>query len=372
MNNKSVPNRQIAEEAAQWAVRIDEGPLGPEDSRALSAWLKASPRHVEELLINAMLLEDCADADRGHQVDMAALASMASADVVPLTAPAATGSDAPADNGPAKGRPWYARLAPAAIAATVALVAVAAVLLQEMAWRSPQATVVSTGLGEQRTITLDDGSVVYVNTLSTIQVRYGDTERLVELVQGEALFNVEKDPARPFRVVAGDMVAEALGTRFNVRYIGERAAVSVVEGTVAFAKAGMAFNHVERAEPGNGEARPGIGRIEDGRVVLVAGERVELTEADDAPRVAVAKPGQVASWRTRQLFFDNDTLMAIADEFNRYNRKRLVIADRRLRELRFTGVFDADDPESFVAFLKLTGDVAVSDAGSELRLSKAR
>ncbi len=92
-----------------------------------------------------------------------------------------------------------------------------------------------TSLGEQRFFKLDDGSVLYLNTQSRVEVRYSRAARVVRLIEGEAMFTVEHDAARPFRVMAGPTVIQAVGTRFNVYRTRLSTTVSVVEGVVKIA-----------------------------------------------------------------------------------------------------------------------------------------
>src|SRR5690606_21686104 len=95
-------------------------------------------------------------------------------------------------------------------------------------------TTYSTGVGEQRIVKLTDGSIVTLNTRSRAFVRFADDVREVELIEGEALFQVEHDAHRPFRVAAGSVLVEAIGTQFNV--LRQTATtVSVVEGAVKVA-----------------------------------------------------------------------------------------------------------------------------------------
>ena len=75
--------------------------------------------------------------------------------------------------------------------------------------------------------------------------------------------------------------------------------------------------------------------------------------------ISGANIAAATSWRTRQLTFEADNLQSIANEFNRYNKTQITISDSRLAQTEFSGIFDADDPESLIAFLEYTGDVVV-------------
>ena len=79
------------------------------------------------------------------------------------------------------------------------------------------------------------------------------------------------------------------------------------------------------------------------------------------------------SWTQRQLVFEDRPLMEVAEEFNRYNRERIVIDSPELREQHVTGVFRSNDPAAFLAFLSGLPGVEVSQAGDgNIRLVRVR
>lgn len=367
-------NKQIADKAAEWAVRFDDGPLSEADRAALVAWLKESPAHVDEFLTSLALFEGAALAGSDMSVEVGDLLAEAQSNVVSLSEAGSEVSTSPVVSVEGRARPWWRRGAVAAAAALVIVSVGSFFVLQDQADLGPQPMVVATELGEQRSVTLEDGSIVYVNTQSQISALYTEDARTVELLYGEALFDVEPDPTRPFRVIAGDTVAEALGTTFNVRFIDDEAKVSVVEGTVAFGKQDAVFDAVEREEDAvlDTASSVDLGRIEAGRVILKAGQTVDLAEAAVSPRVATRNVEAVTAWTTRKLVFNEDDLAAIAEEFNRYNRQRLVVSPGLVGGERFSGTFAADDPESFVDFLELTAGIEAVTVGGEIRLRQAQ
>ncbi len=389
MTNTSSLNKQIAEEAAGWAVALDEAPLRREQKAALLAWLKTSPVHLDEFLMALSLLQGVGVADPEKRTDIDALLRAASADVVPIAAsdagigglvePLCRAQTAPTGRG-RRARAPVTKTAAAVAAASLALAVAAGIFLfgpAGMRKNGGEAMIVATALGEQRSVTLDDGSIVYVNTQSRVAVRYTDRYRTVDVERGEALFDVEKDAARPFRVVAGDAVAEAVGTRFNVRYLNETAEISVIEGAVAFERRAGAratpprlFNG-RRAETDRPADARGRGRRGEGdRFILVAGQQADFSPAA-APAVTDADAASVLAWTSRKLIFDGDRLDRVAQEFNRYNRDKLVIGDDALAAMRVSGVFSSDDPDSLVAFLKLTNNLSVVRAGTRIRIEPA-
>ena len=374
MTRKPPFNRQIADEAAVWAIALDDDPLSSLEREELIVWLRASPRHVEELLTALALYEGVTFSDPGKSAAIEDILAEASGNVVALdqkAGPAAAG-ETPVARPARSRRVWWIGVLSAAASLVVGVFTLTNID-RGPAVVEPQPLVVATELGEQRSVTLDDGSIVYVNTQSRISALYTEEERTVELVYGEALFDVEHDPERPFRVIAGDTVAEALGTTFNVRFIDQQAEVSVVEGRVAFGKRDEDFSVVERPEPvdASGTEDAALGLVEEGRVILTAGQRVNLAELAPAPLVAPTNVDAVTAWTTRKLVFHEEALPAIAAEFNRYNRERLVVSSSLLEGERFSGTFAADDPDSFVAFLELTTGIRAMRVGNEIRLREA-
>lgn len=362
-------NKQIAEEAAHWATTLDAGPLNFKQKSDLLSWLKTSPVHLNELLMALSLFECVGFSDPAGANDIDDILKQASVNVAPLAEASVSFSETPvATRGK---RIWTG----AAIAACLAILILTFQLLSSVQnrWKGTEANIISTALGEQRSVTLDDGSVVFVNTQSRIAVTYSDEYRTVEVERGEALFDVEENADRPFRVIAGDTIAEALGTRFNVRYINDEAEVSVIQGTVAVTRDGYLFKELDRSQSDADVADLiEVGALDDGRIILVAGESAELSATSWVPTLAVTNADVVSAWTTRRLMFDEDRLEDIAAEFNRYNRVRLVIESETLSNERLSGVFSADDPESLVDFLTMTNDVRVSRYGSTLRIEPGR
>ncbi len=194
--------REIDAEAADWAARFDRGPLSPQQDQAFQAWLAGDVRCL------------------GAYGRMRALA-------LSTERAKALGPDfKPADFTPARSRRMVLQ-AGGALAATLLVGAIGG-------WRLLRAgSHFQTGKGETKVVALKDGSVVTLNTASEIVVNYSDGLRSVELVRGEALFDVAKNRARPFVVAAGDTNVRVVGTSFSVSHF-EAAPIQVLvrEGIV--------------------------------------------------------------------------------------------------------------------------------------------
>lgn len=379
---RQVKNPQITDEAADWAVRLDAGSLGADEKRKLAEWLLESPRHVEELLLVSSIYAGLDDVDPDKTLSVAQLLADPVSEVVSI-APAreagANANDRRSGESVMSGVSAHWRGAAAAAAALIAVIVCAAIWTatsprQIASTANPE--ILATKLGEQRSMTLDDGSVVFVNTQSRVAIRYERRERVIELLRGEAMFEVAHDPDRPFRVVAGDTVAEAVGTTFNVFRDDERTSVAVIEGSVAVETSSASDVEPDQepeilngAQDRPAAPRPAANRLTDGRLLLNAGERADFGLSQRRVAVRSANVEAISSWRMRRLVFETDTLATIASEFNRYNSTKIVVDDPALAAMEFSGVFDADDPQSFIAFLELSGDISVERGRQRITLA---
>jgi transmembrane sensor len=192
----------------------------------------------------------------------------------------------------------------------------------------------ATATGEQRSVVLTDGSLVTLNTSSAIDVHIGKDRRTVLLLSGEALFDVAHEVGRPFEVVAGGTTVRAVGTQFDVDRRPGATTVTVVEGKVLISEAGA------------------------NRLPVAAGEQV--TVGLKAARQPVrADTTTAVAWTQRKLIFAHRQLGEVAAEFNRYNRQSIEIRSAELRNQEISGVFQANDPGSFLTFLARLPDVHI-------------
>ena len=204
----------------------------------------------------------------------------------------------------------------------------------------------STGIGEQRTIQLLDGSTVELNARSKVEVRLSDRRRDVALIEGQALFRVAKDKQRPFVVRAGEAQVRAVGTEFDVYRKQTETVVTVVEGRV-------------ETYPGSG------GRA--AAIVISAGEQLtvlphSVTKPTRADTVAAT------AWVQKRLIFEETPLSEVAEEFNRYNRRPLTIDDDELKRLKISGVYSSIDPASLINFLRNQNSIRVIETEDQVRV----
>ena len=349
----------IAEQAAEWFVANDEGPLDARQSAELMAWLKASPLHVEEFLRVSVVARDL-DAAGACLGSVDALVARARAE----------------DEHVVQGFWPRARTAIQTLSvprwqiATATMAAVALVIfgahryskvgppVQVSAPSEITALHLATHHGEQKTQRLADNSVLHLNSDTALTVRYSTTERQLVLESGEADFEVAHEPNRPFRVFAGPAVAIAHGTEFDVRLEGSAALLTVIEGRVGVAPSqtarGTGANH-EQTEP---------------LVEVQADEQISISP-DHWPATPVRIDAHRATaWLHHELAFDHEPLGHVVEEFNRYSAKPIVITTPELRNLQVSGTFSTDDPEEFLAFLRSLEGVQVEVTATQIRVSQ--
>jgi transmembrane sensor len=234
--------------------------------------------------------------------------------------------------------------------AIVALIAVAgsgALLFLSL----PDLRTYTTPIGGHKSITLADGTRVEMNTDTVMRTSERSGERKIWLDKGEAYFQVKHDSARPFVVMVGDHRVTDIGTKFLIRRDVERLEVAVVEGRVRFDAAG-----------GPAQAKSAL---------LAAGEDVVATpNTVFVTNRPVRKMAEELGWRQGQLIFDHTTLADAAAEFNRYNRRKLIIADRAVANITIDGTFPTRDVEAFTDVVQHILRLHVEGYEDEIAISR--
>ena len=341
------------EAAAAWIVRITEGPLGPEDQAEFDTWRADSPANAAAFA-KAEAAWGLFDGAAGDAALDALRASALAAGKEPrhgLWAGIGVGIAASllaaialnADHLPFRQKADAPQVAAKSTPATIVTPKV------------PESGEFVTAKGERRTVRLADGSMITLNTDSAIRVRYGADRRLVRLLRGQALFEVAKDPHRPFVVHAGVKQITALGTIFEVRLLdADYMKVTLVEGKVVVDE---------------GENRPLDDRPIMVPAVLAPGDT--LLVSDGARPVKFKEDvDQQLRWREGFVEFNDTTLAEAVAEMNRYSGKQLVIDNPATGNLRVSGVFRTGNPERFAAIVGELLPVRqrpLPDGGVELR-----
>jgi len=118
------------------------------------------------------------------------------------------------------------------------------------------------------------------------------------------------------------------------------------------------------------EIRSTIDHTDDGRLLLIAEQKADVTPQEKTVRIATENIKAMSSWRVGQLIFEGDQLGDIVEQFNRYNR--IIVSDSQLAKTEFSGVFDAEDPESLIEFLEFTNNVNVDRRDADTIKSSAQ
>jgi transmembrane sensor len=396
-------NRQILDEASEWFVDFRVGDVDSAARERFDEWLRRSPEHIRaywEIAKTYVELPPNSSLNKLKTEELIAYAH-SDANVVSLHSRTAEvhslrGEIArePLNEGAAGRPPRFRR--PFFAAAAVAF---AAVVGTAVWWQSHRYPLFSTDIGERRSITLADGSTVDLNARSQLRVEFSDHERRVELLDGQALFQVTKDKQRPFIVHSGDATVRAVGTQFDVYRKDSGTTITVLEGRVAVYSSAAVAPASPTSEPaaagaaapaqhaptvssvsstasragGEGAHFPSNAALADpsgaGVVFLTAGEQVTVTrEAVGTPRPQHADLTAATAWMQRKLIFEGSKLSDVVSEFNRYNRRQLVIEDPRLADFQISGVYSSTDPSSLLRFLADQG-IAVREGDGEVAIA---
>lgn len=316
---------EIENSAASWAAKADRGDLSFDEQIALEKWLGADTRrlgaYARALAVNA------------HFDRAAALGPGFSPDDFEEARPSPP---------PALKRRHFLFAGGAALAASVA----AAVGFGAL---SAGAAVVA-AKGDTRRIALAEGSAITLNTDSRIEPRFEERLRQVDLVKGEALFDVSRDRNRPFVVHAGDVRVRVLGTSFSVRRFNDGAVeVAVLEGHVEVGAAGELHPHSLRR-----------------------GQRVRVSPRGDfrIERVSHAALERSVGWRRGIIDLQGMTLAQAAAEYARYSDRRIVIADPAVGAMKVTGVYSTSDPLGFARAAALSLGIQAIPTADGVRLNR--
>lgn len=359
-------SRQILEQAADWFLDFRAADVPVAARRQFHRWLQLSPQHIEAYLEVARTYADLGPANGQLAHEAAALLARArletNADVVPLQA----------DGPPVRQEePRRRRRLGLAVAASVLVLVVG--ILASLAWDSRG--VYATQIGEERSLTLNDGSIVDLDANSRIRVRFTPTERAIDLIQGHALFDDTEDPHRPFKVFSRGIVIRALGTQFDVNREITETVVTVIEGRVTLSHDAFDRTNAVSGRPAR-MLRSVVGPVSDGRpveendaqqILLSAGEQVSV-RLGAFTEIGAANLTETLAWQHRQLIFDSTPLIDVINEFNRYNRRPLIIESSALARLRIGGVYTSTDPTSFLRFLGAQPGISIEQTADEIRI----
>ena len=338
----------IEAEAAAWVARLDAGEATPDDIAAFEAWRERSDRHRDAAARLAKLWDEMDELGCSLGGAEAPFADRRS--WLPAARPLA--------------RAGYGRRA--FIGGAVAAAAGWAAFSLAPARATLQ--IYDTAVGQQRTVVLDDGSEVQLNTDSLIEVRYSRPARDIRLVKGEAYFEVASDKGRPFSVYAGDKVVRAVGTAFNLRLDDRRLDITLSEGAVKVAtlSAGDAPADLRRAAV----------QLRKPLVTLSAAKgpvETVVVDGEVAANAPVAEPAvnRKLAWRQGMLVFAGDPLSSVVADVSRYTDISITILDPELNDIPVGGYFKVGAVDAMLEALGSFGVQAVWIDARHVQLSRA-
>jgi transmembrane sensor len=291
---------RIKRECREWLALLQSGEASEADRARFADWLRADPRHQRAYDGLQMLWRDISTLSQLRELE-------------------------PVPPRPVR-RPASRRLLPLAAAAAAAGLAIALFLSQPQSIQPPLTTAAvqteeyQTQLGEVRAIRLADGSTLTLGARSHAIVSFTDSERRVRLEQGEAYFDVAKNPARPFYVAAPGTAIRVVGTRFDVRLSDSHVRVAVDEGIVA---------------------------VNDRSAALTRGQRIDVLPDGAMTAVTQVDGSEVAAWREGRLIYDGATLAEVVSDLSRY-RPNVTLSSVEAGKLRVTAGLRVEQIDQFV------------------------
>jgi transmembrane sensor len=291
----------IADEAAHWVVRLN-GELGPGERERAEAWIDADPRHAVAFVAAEATWEVSPHARLRDTLAPA------------LAPPPRVAVRTPVMSRRSLGISLLA-------ASTVGAVGLGRVFLADGDRHE-------TRRGQQSVTRLLDGSSIALNTDTRLDVSVDSSKRLVRFIEGEALFTVARDEARPFIVDLGNARVEVLGTAFNIRKRTDVVELTVTHGLVSVIAA-------------NGQST----RVGAGKTTLIRPDVVATTDLDETLL------RQRVAWQGGYIELNDETLDQAVAEFNRYRDQPILIGDPRIASLAIAGRFGVHDSDAFVSAL---------------------
>ena len=288
---------------ARWFTRIKSGEASKRERDAYAKRMNSDPTFSSEQTRMAEIWDIALDLENDPEVRKAI-----------------TLRPAPHSSGKVQSR-HRAIPALAGIAATV-LFALSAVLFWSSKVPLQPTYSYSTATGEQKTIHLEDGSIIKLNSGTQIQLLFDDTQRQARLLTGETTFKVTPDPKRPFEVHTQNGIIRVLGTVFNVEIVDQHTAqVSVLEGEVQI--------------------------ITSDRDTLLQKNQAVRYDSNGQGLISATATERIRSWHNGRIRFDDMPLKAILEEYNRYSTTKYYV-DPKDEAVRFSGSFTLKNKDKLI------------------------
>lgn len=325
--------------AADWFVRLQSTEVSVEETLEWQTWLNESPLNSEAFA----RIEETSQVLRDVRTPEGAPLSLRARDRYDGSVPIVDWKQPHAERWP------WAALATAASIAMIGLV---------FAFSKPsaEANTVATAVGENRSVTLSDGSIIELGGDTQIEVVLSANSRAIELTKGEALFKVAKDAARPFRVRAGEATIIAVGTEFNVERDSDRAVVSVTEGRVVV-KPVAGLLPVALLQ----QFKPKLRSVH-----LDAGQQTTAGSAGIEEPTKIEDPA--TGWQIGHLAFRLQPLRYVLEDVNRYAPKPIVLENEGMGALVITGTVERENIGGWVKSLEHAFDLQATEESAQIVL----
>ena len=312
--------------ALGWIARFRSESATDEDRQAFALWLQQDPHHKQAM-----------DSMLDMWQDLASISLMDS--------PMAQGAPRKAAN---RSKHWL----------TASIISAACLVLAIFLW--PQSSLnttyqrdYQTALGEQHSIELEDGSIIELNTNSRVSVHYDKNHRRIELLRGEAYFEVTKDSARPFDVNAGSARVTAIGTAFNIYRRDQSTNITVTEGVVRVTETGGTGNRIPATS------------------IVHANQELEATD-QGLQAATTTNVSLSTAWQRGTLIAHSMTLTELVRQIERYHDTHILITDSSIATSTISGVFALSDIDPILQALQVSlGLSVVSIDDKTLQLIKA-
>ncbi len=304
---------EIREQAVNWLLRLQSDKCSNQDRDEFQLWLVQHPLHRE--LYN--------EAEQACQW-------VSSFNTKPL----------PARQAALRYRP-KPKAGIQRITAAASVLLMTATALAAWQWLMPSTYRVATGGRES--IRLADGSQMELNTNTIAKVRINPWQRQVELVQGEAYFNVAHETARAFEVQAGSGIIRDLGTAFEVYKTKGKVLVAVEEGNVT-----VSTRQTKQ---------------------LAAGQQIAYDGDGEFLNLAPQPIGRMTAWRQGQIVFHDQRLDAVLAEIARYHDKDIRLANTKLAALRVSGAFPVNNLDNMLASVARVLHIRMERQGDAILLT---
>ena len=323
----SKPDKTLIDQALEWRALMDNDVIDSKDRHAFQEWVMADPDHMEAYDYAERFWESLGKLSN------------------PRGARAQPGSERSEDD---RAPDLFSKATMASMAVVLVLFGFWVVVLSmdgSGPLTEPERIAHETAIGETLPIRLSDGTMLTLGPDSAIRGELDATGRRITLTEGNAYFQVAPDPDKPFWVHSGSLDVQVTGTIFDVRRSDASAQVSVAEGQVR-----VSF------EQQNGENRS--------TSVLNSGQRISGSVASGLGEITSIKPETVGAWRENRLVFFDEPLLEIVNAVNRYDRRNIVIRDKRLEDLRVSATFNASDIDGLLQTLAEIYPLRITASGT--------